>query len=335
MPIEFRCTNCQKLLRVPDETAGKQAKCPSCNMVLTIPSAEAAAVGPPPPPPAAINPYQAPTQSTVGPPEFTGSPGGFGPTRIDAMEVLRNGWQIFQARMGNVILVVGVALLIQFGFQFGSNFLTGALQAITSDPIVLGLASLFVSIGLNVFFLWLNIGQIIVLLKIARGGEATVGELFTGGAYLVRAIVVVICVLAFVVASMLPFVIPGIVAMIVAGSNSTVAVVLLLAGVGLAFIPYFYILLAFSPSLYLIVDRNAGALESLQLSREVTAGNKLQLLLVWIVGGFVYLLGFLACCVGVFFTGPLFGMIITVAYLSMTGQPTFANFARDAGPPVA
>jgi len=45
MPIEFRCTQCQKLLRTQDDTAGKQAKCPTCGTIQLIPSP---AAGPPP-----------------------------------------------------------------------------------------------------------------------------------------------------------------------------------------------------------------------------------------------------------------------------------------------
>lgn len=37
MPIEFDCTQCQLRLRTPDETAGKQAKCPQCGMLVPIP----------------------------------------------------------------------------------------------------------------------------------------------------------------------------------------------------------------------------------------------------------------------------------------------------------
>src|SRR5688572_2786388 len=43
MPIEFRCTNCNKLLRTKDDTAGKQAKCPECGTVLQIPMTSTAA----------------------------------------------------------------------------------------------------------------------------------------------------------------------------------------------------------------------------------------------------------------------------------------------------
>jgi hypothetical protein len=38
VPIEFNCDGCGKTLRVPDEHAGKQARCPGCQTVLTVPS---------------------------------------------------------------------------------------------------------------------------------------------------------------------------------------------------------------------------------------------------------------------------------------------------------
>ena len=64
MPIEFRCSGCNQLLRVPETAAGQQAKCPNCSAVQTIPAASApAAVPPPPPMPAAdsANPIAAPS----------------------------------------------------------------------------------------------------------------------------------------------------------------------------------------------------------------------------------------------------------------------------------
>jgi len=44
MPIEFRCTSCGKLLRTADETAGREAQCPACGTVMSVPeTVEAAA----------------------------------------------------------------------------------------------------------------------------------------------------------------------------------------------------------------------------------------------------------------------------------------------------
>ena len=39
MSIEFRCSGCSKLLRTPDEAAGKKAKCPDCGTILDVPAA--------------------------------------------------------------------------------------------------------------------------------------------------------------------------------------------------------------------------------------------------------------------------------------------------------
>jgi phage FluMu protein Com len=47
MPIEFRCRQCGKLLRTGDETAGRQAQCPACSALTTIPgSARPETAGP-------------------------------------------------------------------------------------------------------------------------------------------------------------------------------------------------------------------------------------------------------------------------------------------------
>ncbi len=37
MPIEFTCSQCVSVLRVPDEHRGKQAKCPKCGSIISIP----------------------------------------------------------------------------------------------------------------------------------------------------------------------------------------------------------------------------------------------------------------------------------------------------------
>jgi len=41
MAIEFRCKSCTKWLRVGDETAGRQARCPACGELSQVPSADA------------------------------------------------------------------------------------------------------------------------------------------------------------------------------------------------------------------------------------------------------------------------------------------------------
>jgi hypothetical protein len=56
MPIEFRCIQCQKPLRVSDDALGKKARCPQCGTIQDPVSAEAPAVSfPPAVPPAPAN----------------------------------------------------------------------------------------------------------------------------------------------------------------------------------------------------------------------------------------------------------------------------------------
>lgn len=41
MPIEMVCPQCKKLLRVPDEAAGRQVRCPACQAIAEAPMAVA------------------------------------------------------------------------------------------------------------------------------------------------------------------------------------------------------------------------------------------------------------------------------------------------------
>jgi len=68
--IEFECQGCQKTLRVPDEFAGRKAKCPSCQTVLQVPAevetVEPLEVKPPLTPPAGSGSYSASSPSSFG-----------------------------------------------------------------------------------------------------------------------------------------------------------------------------------------------------------------------------------------------------------------------------
>jgi phage FluMu protein Com len=95
MPIEFRCEQCSKLLRVGDETAGKQAKCPSCGAVVIIPLSSqlpsqaspgglsSAGSNPfgsaPTPPPPGSTPPGPPPGSSAGPNPFQSTSAGANP----------------------------------------------------------------------------------------------------------------------------------------------------------------------------------------------------------------------------------------------------------------
>lgn len=45
MPIELHCEHCGKLVRAPDDAAGKHGKCPSCHQTVYIPAADVEPLG--------------------------------------------------------------------------------------------------------------------------------------------------------------------------------------------------------------------------------------------------------------------------------------------------
>ena len=74
MTIEFRCSQCSQLLRVPDTSAGKNARCPKCSALMQVPSAGniGAAMPPPPPPPPPTGSGGMPTFGSATPPPAGG-----------------------------------------------------------------------------------------------------------------------------------------------------------------------------------------------------------------------------------------------------------------------
>jgi len=77
MPIEFRCRQCGRLLKTPDDTAGRQAQCPACGALSTVPGvdepkAPLPAEGPPAPGPWAEPVEDSGAPSTPWPPRPAG-----------------------------------------------------------------------------------------------------------------------------------------------------------------------------------------------------------------------------------------------------------------------
>jgi hypothetical protein len=86
MPIEFRCSECGKLLRTGDDTVGRQAQCPECGAISSVPSASVPSDAPVPPlsplggadpfggqagsAESTDNPYQSPAPAAYIPPGF-------------------------------------------------------------------------------------------------------------------------------------------------------------------------------------------------------------------------------------------------------------------------
>lgn len=329
MPIEFHCQKCNKLLRVPDGSAGKKAQCPSCQTILEIPTAApppptdpfaapsepkgSSAPGPgnqgsspfsgpgsfappgqappPTPPPMSDNPFASPMASASHPPEYaTSSSGSIVPTQIEIGDVMSEAFRIFKSDMGLLIGAYVFVTVVTNGLNQVIEVSTGPLiDGLQEAGIGLVVLLHFASTALGIF---LGIGQTVLVLNIVAGRKANFSDLFSGGPYFWRVLGASILVSLMVMFGLLLLIVPGIILALMFGQ--------------------FY---------NLIVDRNVGVMDSLSISKEITTGNKATLLVLGFVAVGISILGLLACCIGIIFAAPYIQVMVAVAYRKMAGLP--------------
>jgi hypothetical protein len=309
MAIEFPCSQCGKLLRVGDDAAGKQARCPSCGAVQDIPATQPSpqnpfgAAVPPQAAPASlteVNPYQAPVGGVWQPPASI-AVGPIRPGPIDAGDVLNRTWVIFKLQFWMITLAAFIWWVTQaaFGAVVGQIVTIGAVAAAAGggggqpDPSVTIASQIIVQVLVFLFGTWMETGMAIYMLKTARGEAANLGDLFAGGPFWPSALLARFLLYLGVFFGLLLLIIPGII-----------------------------IALMLSQYLYLIIERKQGATQALGTSYNLTDGSKLNLFVLAIAAFGVSLLGLLACCVGIFPAIGFVNLMWAVAYLAMSGQPT-------------
>lgn len=349
MPIEFRCTQCGKLLRTPDDSVGKQARCPDCEAVLevpdpetgTTPPADRGSFGPPPGTPFASappsspgqwdpdNPYQSPAAPPMAEPQGASVGGPITQTLLDFGDVFGRAWEIYKVHWAMGLAVVLVAGMINSGVSFATSIVAALVGQVTQDQAIAVLAGQLGNIVTQLFQIWISIGQALFFLKTARGQEASLTDLFTGGPYFLKILAATLLLSLLGGSILLLCIIPGGLMFLIV--DPSVAIGVLIAGVLVALVPITVLMLSFSQYYYLVLDRNMGIIEALSFSRQLMQGNKLTLFAIAIVGGLLILAGFLACCVGVLAVAPYVALLYAVVYLIMTGQPTADRFLM--GPP--
>lgn len=316
MPIEFRCPKCSRLLRTKDDTAGKQAKCPECGTVVQIPATPGAApaaddllaglapsdLGRPPVPPAE-NPYQAPTATS--PVMHRVAPSGdIRPTRVALGDIYSRSWAIYKNALGMCLGVMVTFYVITYAFQFLMQMIMVAVTTQAPSQEMVITATVFTGLVNWLFGIWLGAGQANFFLKTARGDDAKFADLFSGGRWFV----------------------PIAVASLLYGLIFMVGLILLI-------VPGIILALMLSQYYLLIIDRDAGIIDSLQQSREIMRGNKLTLFVMGLSWMGLGILGLLACGIGLLFVMPFIALMYPVFYLGVTGQPTAADrFGVEAAP---
>jgi len=162
------------------------------------------------------------------------------------------------------------------------------------------------------------------MLTVARGGTASIADVFTAIRQVVPGFVVYLAV------SIINWLLIGLAVGIFAllgGFGPNAGDEMFLVFIGCCFllmIPGYIIWLALSQSFPLILDRDMGAVEAMKKSIEVTAGNRISLFVIMLLGGLMLMAGYMCCFLPLIFIAPYISMLYAVAYLQMTGQAVAA-----------
>jgi phage FluMu protein Com len=353
--LDFRCERCGKLLRAPDDTAGRQSRCPECGNIQTIPqsstasplAAEAVRGAPPVMPGAGASPFAgaAPTQSYADPNNPYAAPvydpnvmayaaaGAVVPTAIDVGTVVSASWAVFKANMGMSVLGWFAAYLISMAISFVVSIPVYVAQFQGADQTQVGALNLGCSFISNLIMIWITLGMAIYFLRIARGGVPSLTDLFSAKPFQWLVMVLASLLMGLAVMLMLALCLgPGIALMFV---ESTAAMIAFILG-GLTALPiYLLAIVAFFLLSFIVADRAMGPLETLGLAIAVVRRNPLSAVLLVLVNLAIIAIGFLALCVGLIIAVPYCYVIWTVAYLMMTGQRVNVPGAPLATPAAA
>jgi uncharacterized membrane protein/phage FluMu protein Com len=311
MAIEFHCSKCGKFLSTDESKAGRQAKCPGCGELVTVPDASTAVaddeapVAKPPRPsrPCPMCGADVPRGEKTCPAcgeELSSAGAGpqpGGPVTIETGDVISTAWEITKRNLGFLVALILVAGLLNILFSLPATVMNVMAemqkQQNGQDNVALKLFAGLWQIPSNLFSIFLTCGQTMIMLKLARGEQAALGELFGGGRFFLR---MVLCSIIFGIAVVLGFV--------------------------LCIVPGIIVALALSPFAMVLIGEDLPGIESLSRAWELTKGNRVTLLVLGFAGIGIAILGLLACGVGLLVAIPLIAMMNAVAYLRMSGQPT-------------
>jgi len=210
--------------------------------------------------------------------------------RWEVGPVLNRSWELFKDNLGVILGATIVVALINGLFSGVNQGLQSAIAGADSGlaASTLGLVSFAVGILGWVVQTYLSLGFIRLFLRTVRQEGPEIGDLFTGGRWLV----------------------PGIIASLLVGAGVGLGMLLLI-------VPGVILALGWMFAQLLIVDKDMGPIEAMKTSWRMTQGEKGGLFLWALVAFGLIIVGFLACGLGVFVAAPVVGLGTTLIYLDL------------------
>jgi hypothetical protein len=263
------------------------------------------------------NPY-APPRSTFEPEPTVHLQGPAIPFSIDG--IVSASWSIFRDNLGKCLWLFWCWFLMYIGFII---LLQNLLIRLESAMPGRAPDFQFISLALNLLFsliqAWLGIGLTLGFIKIVRREPVSAGVLFSGGRYLLRVILAsIVAGLLIVAAVLIPFVVMN-VGFALLQNQMAAGWLVLIASIAMIFFLVLYLAARLMQFSYLILDRGAGVIESIQLSWRLTRRRAGTIILVYCMHLILVIGGLLALCVGWIFTFPLGSLMQVVTFLAMAG----------------
>lgn len=261
--------------------------------------------------PASIgNPYDNPTQPGPGNPYLapaahakqSKSRGRIVGQTVSVGDILGHASEVFSQHVG---LLVGATLTIMAVGMIDS--VLDRISEVIEGPIVVAIFCL--GLVLNLIQTWLTIGLVQMTLKMARGKHTSYEELFGGGRKLLP-------IIGFYLLVGLPLFAVGLVIFLMM-AFSVQFVILCAVVIGLLVLMGWMFIW---PCYYLIVDDKAGVFESFGLAFEISIPNLANVIVLVLATIGIFIVGFLALCIGLIFAAPFVSLMWSTAYLMMTGQ---------------
>jgi hypothetical protein len=153
----------------------------------------------------------------------------FAPTRIDLGDVFNRTWAIFKVEWGMCLVVLIVVWLISMGVNIVVSIVTGIGGAVAGEPVVALMFSIMGNLLTMLFSVWIGIGQALYFLKIARGQQATLADIFSGGPYFVSILLATI-LFFLIIAAVAGICLGPAGLLLLAGADSEVALMVFIPG---------------------------------------------------------------------------------------------------------
>ena len=248
-------------------------------------------------------------------PEFAGMPAVSSPAltpplpgggELDIVSCISRSWKLLQNNFGRLVGTTFLVLLLFGGMSGVLRFLVNTAFGVPFyirgvhgwEMLRLQWRGILVSSLWNLFLAGPFMGGLYnYYLKLMRGQPASLVDAFAGfsGAF-----------------------VPLVMAHVVSG-------VLASLGFLLCILPGIYLAVAWKFTLPLVIDKQLGFWEAMELSRKVVTHQWWSLFALFLLSVLITVLGVIACCIGVFVTAPIGIAAILYAYEDVLGASTAAS----------